>query len=299
MKVIGVIVTYNRKKLLKNTFEALLNQTYKLDSIIIVDNASTDGTEEYLTNLGYLNNSMIKYIKLNENTGGAGGFNFGIKEAIKEMPDWVWVMDDDGIPECTCLSELLKYKEESLFLAPLVLDINDHSQLSFSYNGSYDKEVVLNNSQDGKIIRNLAAPFNGILLSKVLIDKVGVPLEGMFIWGDEQEYYKRILLSGTVPTTVISARHFHPKDRIKLSSTLFGKKNILYPEGKLRQYCVFRNYTYINKKYHGIIGLIKRLIIYTYFFVITRKLDFKGLIFFYSAYIDGLNENFDKHKRYI
>ena len=94
MKVIGVIVTYNRKKLLKNTVEALLNQTYKLDSIIIVDNASTDGTEEYLTNLGYLNNSMIKYIKLNENTGGAGGLILELKRPLKKCQTGfgLWMM---------------------------------------------------------------------------------------------------------------------------------------------------------------------------------------------------------------
>ena len=50
-KVIAVVVTYNRKELLKEAIEALLNQEYNNCDVLIVDNASTDGTREYIDEL--------------------------------------------------------------------------------------------------------------------------------------------------------------------------------------------------------------------------------------------------------
>ena len=47
-KIVAVVVTYNRKKLLKENLNALLNQSYKDFDILLIDNASTDGTKEYV-----------------------------------------------------------------------------------------------------------------------------------------------------------------------------------------------------------------------------------------------------------
>ena len=57
--VIAIIVTYNRKELLKESIEALLQQTYKNFDILVIDNASTDGTYETISS--YIDNNQIKY----------------------------------------------------------------------------------------------------------------------------------------------------------------------------------------------------------------------------------------------
>jgi len=92
-KVIAVIVTYNRKELLKECITALLNQDYRNCDILVVDNASTDGTFDYISEL--LKNKRVIYKNTGANLGGAGGFNFGMKEAVNLGCDFVWVMDDD------------------------------------------------------------------------------------------------------------------------------------------------------------------------------------------------------------
>lgn len=46
-KIIALVVTYNRKNLLKENLEALLKQDYSEFDILVVDNASTDGTKEF------------------------------------------------------------------------------------------------------------------------------------------------------------------------------------------------------------------------------------------------------------
>jgi len=75
--VAAVVVTYNRKSLLMRCLLALLRQTRPLQKIIVVDNASTDGTREELAQEGYLDESAIEYVRLEHNTGGAGGFHTG------------------------------------------------------------------------------------------------------------------------------------------------------------------------------------------------------------------------------
>ena len=104
-KVIAVVVTYNRKKLLKEAIEALLNQDHNNCDILVVDNASTDGTKEYIDEL--LKNTRVHYENTGANLGGAGGFNYGMKRACQMGCDFIWVMDDDCIVHKDTLTELL------------------------------------------------------------------------------------------------------------------------------------------------------------------------------------------------
>ena len=108
-KIVAVVVTYNRKKLLKENLNALLNQSYKDFDILLIDNASTDGTKEYVKE--ELENEKITYINTGANLGGAGGFNFGVREAIERGYDYAWLMDDDTIPTETALESLANKTE--------------------------------------------------------------------------------------------------------------------------------------------------------------------------------------------
>ena len=77
--ICAVVVTYNRKELLLRCLQALEQQSYSLEHIVIVDNASTDGTVDFLEQQGYLENPKVTLLSLLENQGGAGGFHAGIK----------------------------------------------------------------------------------------------------------------------------------------------------------------------------------------------------------------------------
>ena len=79
-EVAAVVVTYNRKDLLQQCVNKLQNQTCSLD-ILIIDNASTDGTGELF--VGSPNN--VFYINTGANLGGAGGFSFGTKKAAEML----------------------------------------------------------------------------------------------------------------------------------------------------------------------------------------------------------------------
>ncbi|OQY10720.1 MAG: hypothetical protein B6I29_00735 [Marinitoga sp. 4572_148] len=108
--IAALIVTYNRKDLLKETIEAILNQTLKPNRLFVVNNASTDGTDDVLNKYKEKYGDDIEIINLKENLGGAGGFNYGIHYIYDTFEyDWIWLMDDDAVPAKNALETLFTY----------------------------------------------------------------------------------------------------------------------------------------------------------------------------------------------
>ncbi len=95
-KISAIVVTYNRKELLKECICALIKNAEDAD-IFIIDNASTDGTQEEIKT--FVDNQRVYYFNTGENIGGAGGFNYGIKQAYSKEYEYNWLMADDTIVE--------------------------------------------------------------------------------------------------------------------------------------------------------------------------------------------------------
>src|ERR1700730_14331016 len=85
-----VVVTFNRCALLKDTLAYLDRQKYPIERIFVVDNASTDGTREFLEGLRM---PRCEATLMEKNLGGAGGFSAGMEIAYRSGVDLVWVMD--------------------------------------------------------------------------------------------------------------------------------------------------------------------------------------------------------------
>jgi rhamnopyranosyl-N-acetylglucosaminyl-diphospho-decaprenol beta-1,3/1,4-galactofuranosyltransferase len=242
-RIATVVVTYNRLSLLKEGIEALNKQTRKPDTIIVVNNGSTDGTEEWL-----LLQKSITVIN-QENVGGAGGFNRGIKEAYEAGFDWIWVMDDDGYPADNCLEKLLEATEKNTAISVwgcIVLDKDDPSKLAF------DCLPVTNTQGDIdwsiEVIENWAPFFNGVMLSRDIVQKTGFPNPSLFIWGDEVDYMERIRQKGLIASTT-KAVFYHPKDR--LYSTTYREQYVYEGPLNWKAYCFFRNRAYLGRKHYN------------------------------------------------
>lgn len=105
-KICAVVVTYNRIEKLRVTIDAYLQTN--IFKIVIVNNASDDGTKLYLSQLSSLY-SCIEVLNLEQNIGGAGGFAAGIDHAVKlKGVDWLVLSDDDSYPEENTLIEFDK-----------------------------------------------------------------------------------------------------------------------------------------------------------------------------------------------
>ena len=102
MHVVAVVVTHNRRDLLAECLDALARQTVPVAEVVLVDSASTDGTEDVARG-----RPGVTYVRLERNGGGAEGFHHGIRIALERESDWLWLMDDDCTPAPGALERLL------------------------------------------------------------------------------------------------------------------------------------------------------------------------------------------------
>ena len=121
----AVVVTHNRSAMLLDCLSALARQTRPVDGVTVVDTASTDGTEEALAASDLPARLAIDYLRLERNGGGAEGFHYGVRAALDNGADWIWLMDDDCEAAPGALAALLgaprAQDPEAVLVAPLVV----------------------------------------------------------------------------------------------------------------------------------------------------------------------------------
>jgi rhamnopyranosyl-N-acetylglucosaminyl-diphospho-decaprenol beta-1,3/1,4-galactofuranosyltransferase len=276
-RICAVVVTYNRKQLLADNINSLLRQTRAPDSIMVVDNASTDGTDEFVTLLCE-NNPQLHYIRLPTNGGGAAGFHEGIKSAYTQGFDWLWLMDDDGKPDDDCLEQLLKHIDKYDVLGPLICSGSRSHSLFRCGSIITDDLNILKQSE----ILYPVHPFNGILINHCVIEKIGYPERRLFIWGDEQDYRLRWIEAGFREASFSSAIYFHPFNRLKLKSYGFGLKVPEIPSR--RKYLFYRNQAWIDLRHRNL--FYSALSIFRWFLSIA--LFDKNKIHSLKGLLDGL-----------
>lgn len=199
-KVSAVVVTYNRIELLKECLNALKGQSYPCD-ILVVDNASTDGTDEYIQTIKSKYNNLY-YKNTEANIGGAGGFNFGMRWAVEEGYEYVWVMDDDCLPYSDALQKLIEadgiLKENYGWIASAVLWKDGHECKMNRVKLKKSFYEYLEYMQYG-IVQAEQATFVSLFLKAKTIKEAGLPIKEFFIWGDDIEYTRRISVRMKLP----------------------------------------------------------------------------------------------------
>jgi GT2 family glycosyltransferase len=248
ISICAVVATFNRKALLTECLTALLRQSRPLDEIILIDNASTDGTEE-LVKVAF---SQVTYVKLSQNTGSAGGFGEGLKLAYEKGHDWIWMMDDDAVPLADALEELASSPAMLLdnvyAVASTVMD-GDGRILQWHRN-LFDSRKLKETPVDAGRYRDEyfevdTAGWTGLLVSRRAVKDVGLPLKDLFIYCDDFEYSLRMRQKGII-LTVPASKVIHPSGPLDPGT---GKPiRWLRPSG-WRQYYVTRNHLYAYRKY--------------------------------------------------
>ncbi|MDN7880448.1 glycosyltransferase family 2 protein [Burkholderia aenigmatica] len=193
----AILVTYNRCDYLKHAINSLESQIKQADSLYIVNNASTDGTAEYLASSGYNSDPRFKIINSTHNEGGAGGFHRGMRQAIEDGYDWLWLLDDDCVAHPAALSELMKIATGPIsnigFVCSHVVwkDDSPHEMnlpgIRLHSSGQPFNKILEHN---GLLVRSCS--FVSALISRDAVLKFGLPFKEMFIWGDDIEYTERI-----------------------------------------------------------------------------------------------------------
>ena len=195
--VAAIVVTYNRLELLRQCVEALRAQTTACD-ILIVDNASTDGTDQWLAS-----QPDLRYRNTGSNLGGAGGFNYGMRWAVEAGYAYVWVMDDDTLPMPDALQKLLE--------ADGVLEGN-YGWLSSVALWTDGNECRMNRQKLKKsfyeyspllkygLVQAEQATFVSLFLRADTIRQFGLPISAFFLWSDDIEFTRRIAVRGGIPS---------------------------------------------------------------------------------------------------
>ncbi len=299
--ICAVVVTFNRKNLLIECLEALMAQTRQLDNIYIIDNASNDGTSDYLNDNGYLNNDKIKYIKLSENLGGAGGFYEGVKRGCEHKFDWIWLMDDDANPKENALEKLMEINP---------VDTNIYGSVaSYYHNGSlklcFPSDVLDTSGKQQMIefhddLHNIqmvsSIPFLGFLVNSRLVKKIGFPDPNFFISADDVEYCLRARTNGCKIILVKNSIIFHPASTSYIVH-FAGHKFYCLRLAPWRRYYDVRNRIIIARYYYGIELYTKTfpgLIIRLFASIFYEKETFAQIKFFLKGIIDGILEKTGK-----
>lgn len=204
-----IMVTYNRKKLLLESLSALLNQSCSIRKIILIDNASTDGTEEALQQAQIFDRGNIEYHRLDKNYGGAGGFHFGVKKALGSENQWLFLIDDDAMAQPDTIENLSRHlKNKNNIYAPIALD-RDREHICWPLNHQ-SKRLSLYSHINKELIETTMAPFLGFTIHTSLIKQIGLPDKDFFISGDDVEYGNRVLCKAGHIYIVTNSILIHP-----------------------------------------------------------------------------------------
>ncbi len=104
LRIVAVVLTYNRLISLRECLLAIQRQSRLPAKIIVIDNASTDGTPQMLAR----EFPGVEVVRLAENTGYTGGLHAAFRAGVAASPDYVWFFDDDAVAEPACLEILLR-----------------------------------------------------------------------------------------------------------------------------------------------------------------------------------------------
>lgn len=305
--VCAVIVTFNRKELLKRCIDHILLQTYKVKKLIVIDNHSSDGSKQYISHtLGdFIASFGIEFCwkRLDENLGGAGGFSKGVEEFMHSECDLIWLMDDDGFPDFNCLNLLVKAAKDNAFIGPIVLSESDKESLSFPVRISSSLKVIdkladLGTDWKKCVLKGVVLPFNGTLISRQVVESVGLPEPKYFIWGDEVDYTERARRTGADISTICAALYFHPKVDNLGRSMFFGLLRFNDPSNELKLYCYCRNNFVNKKKYNGILYAIMFACKAFWYCCFTRP-SLENFKIALLATIHGIKGDFSKHTIFL
>jgi rhamnopyranosyl-N-acetylglucosaminyl-diphospho-decaprenol beta-1,3/1,4-galactofuranosyltransferase len=207
--VAGILVTFNRPTLVGHTVRSFLGQSHRLTALVVVDNASDSETFSTLQSLGVvpvdvpfvsgpmqtetmIDDVRIIYRRLPTNEGGAGGFHEGIKTGLEFGCDWMWLMDDDVEATPDTLEFMLTHRQESMCVHPAKRYVDG---TFINWEGRFSEvsgRTIWSKTpcfpQGVPYMRVNYGCFEGMLIHKQIVQKIGLPDKRFFIVNDDLVY---------------------------------------------------------------------------------------------------------------
>jgi len=198
--VVAVVVAFQRCELLLAGLAALAAQTRRPDLVVVLDNASTDGTPDAVRTWTAAHDLPVDLVVLPRNTGGAGGFAAGLARAVhRHGADLVWLMDDDTVPRPQALAAALAARREHPGAAPAVVA----SRVVWTDGRLHPMNTP--RVRPGATVAELrdalaagatpvrSASFVAVLVDAAAVRTDGLPVAAFFLWNDDFEFTTRLL----------------------------------------------------------------------------------------------------------
>ena len=198
-----VVVTHNRAALLTRMLAGLAASERRPDTVIVIDNASSDHTKTVLDGTVDL---PLQVIHTEENLGGAGGFHLGVQEAFEQGYDRIWLMDDDVVPAPDCLGVLMGIDADCLMAVRedtkgrLVEKAATRFDLRNPLSIRPKTEMVESAYRDRAAmperveLQNVA--FEGFMVRREVVARIGLPDPSYFIFYDDVDFAIRARRAG-------------------------------------------------------------------------------------------------------
>ena len=243
----SVTIAYNAAQSLPRQMDALLDQTHPLQEIVVVDNASTDGTRDLLAE----QYPQVTVLSMKENLGAAGAWAQGLSyAALKKGHDWVWTFDHDSVPEANSLESLLAGLRELRELGKevgMVVPMAVHRETATQYppylwhHGSVKPRAE---QMRGPIWFADIAMASGSLVKREVVQEVGVPRADFFMDIFDFEYCLRIRSQGYKIAVISGAVMSHEIGNTR-KVNLLGYERLWMNQPPWREYYICRNLAYV------------------------------------------------------
>jgi len=235
-----IVLNYNAGELLVNCIQALKKSLHTNLEIIVVDNISSDNSQEKCKEKF----PDIKLIQNNENLGYCGGNNVGIKEAKGEF---IIILNPDTIVEDNCISELISaYNKfgEGLY-QPKIFSLNEENIIQSTGNMLHVFGFGFARDKGNKVVNKIEeiekigyASGTCLFTSREVINKVGLLDEFLFLYHDDLDLGWRAAQIGINSFYVPKSKIYH----VESYSLKWSSKKFYWLE-RNRKYCLLTHYS--------------------------------------------------------